>query len=195
MGISTLETRRADNFGGIARAKNTRRVFVPPNAWAYPTGTWTPTFAANVFSMDKTAADNTCVAYVPCPAPQISDAAVESSAAAVDRGVRPIALEIMYSVATAALDAVDVALLKDTYADSATLNTAAAVTSSYDAAHDTAGERITVDEHRLSLLIAERDRFFLSSGVGVHGEATFNAAATSVLKVFGAIWHLEVVED
>lgn len=158
------------------------------------TGTWAGALASNVFSMDKTAADETSTVYIPFPS-RFSDMAVQSGSAVVDRGVRVLGIEIMYSVATAAMDAVAATLYKDTYAANGTLNTAAAVTTTYDTGHDTAAERITVDEHRLALLIAAGDREFLTNLQGMHAEVSLNAAATSVVKVFGAIWHFELIEE
>ena len=60
----------------------------------------------------------------------------------------------------------------------------AAQTFTYDTGHDTAGERIDVDQHKMTLTISTP--FFLDNDEYVLVELTFNKAATTTLDILGA---------
>lgn len=157
--------------------------FVPPNMIAASAGTWTLTVASNVWSNNRTAADAVFTLYIPLPIPSNSVAL---------QGAKLQSVEIMYSVVTAAMDAVtSVKLFKDTFqataaSGSGTLNTAAEITAvTLDAGHDTDAERYAVDEHRAVLTVTTP--IFIDNDEHYHVEVVCDAAATSVFKVFGAI--------
>jgi hypothetical protein len=151
-------------------------VFIPPETAQYVTGTWTDTVATNVWSMNKTATDETATVKIPVPIPQNSVAL---------KGSKLVSVDIWFSVATAALDALAAVLYKATLpADGAAFAAPAAQTTTYDTGHDTAAERIDVDEHKMTLTITTP--FFLDDDDEVYVEVSVDAAATSVFAYYGA---------
>ncbi|MFN2125233.1 MAG: hypothetical protein ACK2UP_17185 [Candidatus Promineifilaceae bacterium] len=153
-------------------------LFVPPQAVAHSAGTWTLAVASNVWSTNRTAADAAWVTYVPVPVP----------AKAKDVGAKLLDITVMFSVATGALDSLAAAIYKDTLAADGTLNTAASVTTTYDTGHDSAAERIDIDEHRMTLTLST-PVFIDGDGETYHLEISGDAAANSVFKFFGALVH------
>ena len=157
--------------------------FIPPNQFMFSAGTWTQTVASNVWSMDRSAADAAFTVYVPVLIPSNSVAL---------KGAKLLSIEVMYSIGTGACDDVtSFKLFKGTFqataaSGSGTLNTAAEVTAvSWDAGHDTAAERKAVDEHRAVCTLTTT--VFIDNDEGYHLELIFDAAANSVVKMFGAI--------
>ena len=104
MASTVAETRRASDFGGISRDKNTRRLFVGPSQikTLSVTGTWALEANSNVlsFATDDVGGAGELL-MVPCPV-EFSDMIVKGSTV-VDRGVRLVACEVMYQVAVSAL--------------------------------------------------------------------------------------------
>jgi hypothetical protein len=191
---TVAETRKAADFGGISRNKNTRRIFVGPDAirTLAVTGTWALEANTNVLSLatdDVGGAGELLV--VPFPA-EFSDMIVRGSAA-VDRGVRIIALEVLYQVAASALADIDLAIYKTTW-DSEGVGTATAMTKT-DARDVAADAGTEVDEHRFTATIAESNREFLDGGKTFHAVLDIDDGTSSDVNIFGAIWHLERVEE
>jgi len=156
--------------------------FIPPNLMGFSAGTWTLAVASNVWSNNRTAADASNTLYIPITLPGNS----------VDlQGAKLLSVEIMYSIATAAADDFATAkVYKDTLqataaSGSGTLNTAAEVTTTADTGHDTAAERLAVDEHRLVLTLSTPE--WIDNDEGFHVELVIDFAATTVFKYFGAI--------
>ena len=151
--------------------------FIPPNVLIASAGTWTFAVGTNVWSYNRTAADASFTVSVPIPIPSNSVAF---------KGCKLASVELMWSVGTAAMDAVAEALIYlDTLAATGTLNTAAAVTTTIDTGHDTAAERLTLDEHRCKATITTP--LWIDNDQAYHAEMVCDAAATSVFKWFGAI--------
>jgi hypothetical protein len=156
--------------------------FIPPTAFGYSAGTWALGVASNVWSLDRSAADASFTLYMPIPIP--------SNSAAL-KGAYLVSVEMMYSIATAAADDfATVALYKDTLQASAasgsgSINTAASVTITNDAGHDTAAERKAVDEHRIKSTLSTAA--WIDNDEAYHMEYTLDAAAGTVFKVFGGI--------
>ena len=193
MASSVLETRRASDFGGIARDKNTERVFVGPNLIGQMavTGTWALEANTNVQSLATDDAGSTNLLSIPFIAPY-SDLIVRGSSA-VDRGVKVIGLEIIYEVAASALSDADLYIYKTTF-DAEGTGTATVVTTT--TTMDTAGDAGTeIDQHRMYVTIAENNRFFLDGGTIVHGIFDVDDGTSSDVNILGAIWHIQRVEE
>jgi hypothetical protein len=151
--------------------------WIPPNVLVASAGTWTLAVATNVWSYNRTAADASFTICVPIP--------ILSNSVAF-KGSKLLSVELMWLVATAAMDAVAEPLVYlNTLNVNGTLNTAAAVTTSIDTGHDTAAERLTLDEHRAKVTITTP--LWCDNDQAYHVEMVCDAAATSVFKWFGAI--------
>ena len=156
--------------------------FVPPSDIVPSAGTWTMTVATNVWSNDRTAADASFTLCIPVPVP---------SNAVAQKGAYLVSIELMYSIATAAADDVaTVEVHKDTLqaaaaSGSGSINTAAVVTTTEDAGHDTAAERKAIDEHRMVVTLTTPA--WIDNDEAYHLEVVVDAAANTVFKVFGAI--------
>ena len=191
--MANLETPVSQDFGGIARRKNTGRLWVPASQMHFATGTWTLTIASNLITQVKTAGAETATAYVPFPA-RFSMGAFQSGSGVVDRGIRPLGVEFLVRVATANLSGVPTIKIFKTPqpVNGGAVPTVAEVTS-------TTGGDATVTAattvRRINALIASRDREFLTDTATYHAEVALAAAATTAIAVYGAFWHFEFVED
>ncbi len=152
-------------------------VWIPFTKFAHSAGTWTATVASNVWFARRTAADATWVTYIP-----ISD--IYASANDL-KGAYLKAIDIHFRVVTAALDSLAATLYKATLAADGSLLTVAAVTTTYDTGHDTAAERIDVDEHLMTLTLTTPE-WVDGNGAMYFVEVSGDAAATSVMDFFGA---------
>ena len=92
----SLETAVAQNFGGISRNKNTRRLFVGPGMIdeLATTGTWVLQQTSNVPELFTTDASTTNILGIPFPG-EYADFAAEGSGAAIDRGIRILGVELL----------------------------------------------------------------------------------------------------
>ena len=146
------------------------------------TATMTEKVATNVWSDDRTANDSSCTLYIPVPIP--------SSSVGL-KGSYLKSIELMYSLGTTLADNVTtVKLYKDTLAASAasgsgTINTAAALTSTKDAGHDTDAECLAQDEHRMKLTVTTP--VWTDNDVAYHAEFIVDGGAATVVKIFGGI--------
>jgi hypothetical protein len=151
-------------------------LFIGPEQAQYTVGTFTDAVASNVWSKNKAATDNTSVVKIPVPIPQNSVAL---------KGSKLVSIDIWFKVATAALDACAATIYKATLpADAAAFAAPASQTFTYDAGHDSAAERIDVDEHLMTLTL--ETPFWLDNDDEVYVELSVDAAATSVFSYYGA---------
>ncbi len=191
-----LETVKSEDFGGIARRKNTRRLFVSPNRFEQlaVTGTWALELNSNVPSLATDDAGTTNVFGIPFPA-EFSDMAVQSGSGVVDRGIRVVGLSVVYQVAVSALGGVDLTLYNQTINGSTGVVSAAAVTTTdtIDAADGSAGTE--VDTHVFSVTVAARDRVFVASGTVPYAQFSATDGTSSDVNIVGAIWHVERIEE
>lgn len=134
-------------------------------------GSWSMAVASNLWTLNKTAADNTSVLKIPLK--------LEGNAAGL-KGARLKSVDIWYSIATAACDAVSAALYKAALPAQGGTFSAAAVTTSYDSAHDTAAKRLTVDQHKLTLTVSTPE--WVDDDAEYYVELTIDSAAASVVK-------------
>ncbi len=157
--------------------------FIPPAMIGKSaTATMTLKVATNVWSDDRTANDSSFTIYVPITVPSSSDL----------KGCYLKSIELMYSIGTANADNVStVKLYKDTLqavaaSGSGSINTAAEITGiTVDAGHDTTAERKAQDEHRM--LVTLDTPVWIDENETYHLEVVVDNAATTVVKIFGAI--------
>ncbi len=150
-------------------------MWVPFTSFVHSAGAWTSTVAANVWYARRSAADASATTYIPVLLPSNS---------AANKGSYLQSIDLYYRVVTAALDALQADMYKVTLQVSGTLSTVAAITTTYDTGHDTAGERITVDEHKLTLTLSTP--VWIDNDEQIFVEVIADAAATSLLDFFGA---------
>ncbi len=194
MTSTVAETRRASDFGGISRDKNTRRIFCGPELirTLAVTGTWVLEANSNVLSLATDDVGGAAELLV-CPLPvEYSDMIVRGSTA-VDRGVQVIAAEIIYEVAASALADIDFSIIETTYdAEGTGTATAKTATTTMDVAADTGRE---IDQHRATVTIAEANRTFLDGGRTTHLLLDIDDGTSSDVNILGVIWHLRRVEE
>lgn len=151
---------------------------IHPNQVMKSAGTWTEveTSVADVWALRRTAADATCNVRIPVLLP---------SNATAQKGAYLKSVDVYYTVATAALDSLAAAIYETNLpADGAAAGAATSHAFSYDSGHDTAPERIDVDEHALTLTLTTP--VWLDAGDLFHVELAIDAAATSVFDFLGA---------
>lgn len=149
--------------------------FLPFSLFSHSAGTWTATVASNVWYARRSAADAASTTRIPILLPSNSGG---------NKGAYLTSVDLFYRVVTAALDALQADMYKMTIGADGALQTVAAVTTTYDTGHDTAGERIDVDEHRLTLTLTTP--IWVDSDEEVFVEVVADNAATSLLDFFGA---------
>ncbi len=151
---------------------------IHPNQVMKSAGTWTEveTSVADVWALRRSAADTTFNLRIPVVVPSNSGA---------QKGAYLKSVDVYFTVVTAALDSLAAAIYQTRLpADGAAASAATAHPFSYDTGHDTAPERIDVDEHSLTLTLTtpvwvDDDDLF-------HVELAVDAAATSVFDFLGA---------
>lgn len=151
--------------------------YIPPTVMHYVTGTWADAAGAvtDTIAKAKTAADNTATINIPLIVPSNSSS---------EKGSLIKSIEIDFEVATAALDALSAVVnLVERGADGADA-VVTAQSFTYDTGHDTAGERIDVDEHKMTLTLDTP--VWLDNNQYMLVELTVDAAATSVFHMLGA---------
>jgi hypothetical protein len=122
--------------------------WVFPNEVANSAGTWTQkeTATADVWCIERTAANATWNTQIPIKIQQNGSAG---------KGSKLVSIDVGFVVLIEAMDAVTATLYKVTkQADGAVLVAGSAVTFTYDTGHDTANERIDVDEHWMTLTLS-----------------------------------------
>jgi hypothetical protein len=152
--------------------------FIPPGACHYVTGTWTDAAGAvaNTIAKSKAAADNTAIVTIPITIPQNSVA---------KKGGYIKTIDVWWEVLTAAMDAVSATIYKATLpADTVAFGAPSSQAFSYDTGHDTAAERLTLDQHKMTLTLTTP--IWLDDDDLLTVQMTFDAAATSALTFFGA---------
>lgn len=140
-------------------------------------GSWSDVaLAGNVWCKRRTAGDATFTVKIPLGLPQ---------SAAPGKGAWLMAVEVFYKVATAALDGLSAGLYANTLPGDGTAFAAAqALAFTYDSGHDTPAERVDMDEHRMTLTLAEP--LLLEAGKLAHLELAGDGSAMSVFELYGA---------
>jgi len=140
-------------------------------AWAIAAGTVTNTI---VYGADAT--DEVAVLTVPIPIPSNSVANV---------GAYLKSVEIDFEILTAACDAVSAVIRKLTRGGDGSVPVMSAPSVSYDTGHDSAAERITVDQHQMTVSLdtpewIDNDETFVL-------EVSFDKATTTTVEILHAI--------
>ena len=114
--------------------------FNPSAAWSVG-GTYTLTNGTNLFYLRRTAADAADIVVVPTPL---------ANRTGTGKGYKITSFEVFYLLSGAAVE--DVTVIINRYALPATgvAVSAVAIASTYDADHDTAGERAATGDHTLT---------------------------------------------
>jgi hypothetical protein len=152
--------------------------FTSPAEMTGTVGTWAMAVASHLWTLNKTAADNTSVVKIPLKLPANSKAL---------KGALLKSVDVYWSNATADCDAVSAEIYISTLPAAATGGSLAAGTTvafSYDSSHDTAAKRLTQATHRMTLTLTTA--VWLDEDNEAYVEVTFDAAATSVIKLMGA---------
>ncbi len=149
--------------------------FTPPEEATGTVGTWAMAVASHLWTLNKSAANDTSVVKIPLKLP--------ANAAAL-KGALLKSIDIWWVNATADLDALSAEIYKATMPAQAGTLATAAVTFTYDTGHDAAAERITQATHKMTLTITtpvwvdEDNEFYV--------ELTVDAGASSAFKLYGA---------
>ncbi len=147
-----------------------------PNQMVFTAGTWTDAAASHVWTKDKAAAANTSLIRIPLGLPHN---------AVPLKGSYLVSVDVWLSVATADLNALSAEIYRMPLPGSGqSLPAPESQAFTYDAAHDTAAKRITQDMHQVTLTLAAP--FWLGAADDVYVELSINAAAGSLVKIFGA---------
>lgn len=150
--------------------------WVDPNECQYSAGTWADAVASNVWTKNRTAADATFVIKIPIKLLQNGEPYKGSLLTSVD---------IWWEVTTAAMDAMAAAIYKvGLPADTVAFGTPAAQTFTYDAGHDSAAERLTMEQHKMTMTLSTP--IWVDDDDQVYVELSGDAAASSVFKFHGA---------
>ena len=154
-------------------------VYLPPEICQVDdeASTWSDEDASGVWSKDRAAADGSFYLKIPALVPHQNSTA--------DKGSRPTSIDIWYQVLTTALDSLAADIQLETLpAHGAAWGTMVAQAFTYDSYHDTAGERITVAAHKMTLTLDSPD--WIDNTRMLLVQLTVDAAATSVFKYMGA---------
>jgi hypothetical protein len=152
--------------------------WIPPTLFHCVTGTWTMAAGAvaNTIAISKGAADNTAIVTIPIVIP-MNDGP--------DKGARLISVDVYWEVLTAAMDAVTALIHQVTLpADTAAIGAPTSLAFTYDTGHDTAPERLTLEQHSMTLTLTTP--LWVEDDMVVQVQMTMDAAATSALTMFGA---------
>jgi hypothetical protein len=151
--------------------------YITPGEMHFVTGTWTDAAGqvAGTICKHVAAADESTVINIPIAIPSNS----------VDlQGSKVVSVEIDYEILVAACDAVDATINKVTRGADGAVAVVSAVTFDYDTGHDTAGERLDVDQHKMTLTLTTPE--WLDNDEYLLVVLTCNKAATTTMDILGA---------
>ena len=151
--------------------------FIGPNSAHIVTGTWSDAAGqvAGTVCKQKAAADNTATLTIPITLPQNSVAM---------KGSYLKSLNVYWENRTADLDALTAVINKAVLpATGSAFAAVAAQAFSYDTGHDVAGERITQDQHTMTLTLTTP--IWLDNDDLIMLVLTVDAAAGSVFDFYG----------
>jgi hypothetical protein len=149
--------------------------FVSPAEMTGTVGTWTMTQASHLWTLNKTAGDNTSIVKIPLKLPSNSKAL---------KGAYLKSVDVWWINATADLDALSAEIYLVTLPAQAGTLAASAQSLTYDAGHDAAAERITQAVHKMTLTLDTP--VWLDDDNEAYVELTVDAATTSAVKLYGA---------
>jgi hypothetical protein len=142
-----------------------------PLASITPTvGTWAMAVASNVWTLNKTAGDNTSILHIPLDPPQNSQAFA---------GAKVTSIELYYINATANLEAVTAKIYKTT------LPAAGGSCAAAELASSVSGNLLTQAQQKM--IITPTTPFYITEKENIAVELTIDAAAGSVVKIQGVV--------
>jgi len=152
--------------------------YIPPTLFHCVTGTWTIAAGqvAGTICKHVAATDEASVITIPI--------LLHSNSSAL-KGSHLVSIEIDFEILVAACDALAAVVNKVTRGADGAVAVVAAQTFTYDAGHDTASERIDVDQHKMTLTLStpiwiDNDEYILV-------EITADKAATTTMDMLGAV--------
>jgi len=153
--------------------------FIHPGDFDMSAGTWAITESSGVVSNDRTANDSAVTVLIPIKIPSNSIA---------KKGAKLTSIDVGYLIATAAADDFATVELEKTTIGADNVAAAGANPAvTLDDAHDTAAERLAADDHTMTITLDSPA--FLDDGDCYWLKLVIDAAATTVLKFFGAVAH------
>ena len=152
--------------------------FIPPTTFHLKTGTWTHVAGAvaGTIATRKTAAAETTVVTIPIQIPSNSLPL---------QGSKLASIEIDFEFTVAAVTSMAAVINKVTRGADTLPAAVVAQTFTYDTGHDTAPERITQDQHRMTLTIT--NPFYIDNDEYVLVELTIVCGAAVVVDMLGAV--------
>jgi hypothetical protein len=152
--------------------------FIAPNEIMFSAGTWTnvETGVADIWGFQRAAANATANVWIPIPIP---------SNGVANKGAYLKSVDIWYTIATEAFDAIAATVYKATLpADGAAAGAGASQAFSYDSGHDDAAERVDVDEHKMTLTLTSP--FWLDDDEYAFVELALDGNTNGVFTLLGA---------
>ena len=151
--------------------------FIFPSEFQHSAGTWTISEASNLMKSARTAADAAFTTLIPIPIPSNDSA---------HKGAKLKSIDVFYAIGTAAADDfATVELEKMALGADDTAVTGAAVTTTCDAGHDTAAERLAVDtDHVMTITLTTPE--WIDDAAAFFLKLVVDAAAGTVFTFFGA---------
>ena len=153
--------------------------YIPPTLFHCVTGTWSLAAGQVAGTIVKKVndANQTSVINIPVLIPSNSVA---------QQGAYLKSIEIDFEVTGAALTALTAVVNKVTRGADGAVAVVAAQTFTYDTGHDAAGERVDVDQHKMTLTITTP--FWIDNDIYVLVELTCDQAGdTGVIELLGAV--------
>lgn len=152
--------------------------YIPPTLFHCVTGTWTLAAGQVTGTIAKhvAATDEVSVITIPIMLPSNSVAL---------KGAYLASIEIDFEILVAACDALAAVVNKVTRGADGSVAVVAAQTFTYDTGHDSAAERIDVDQHKMTLTITTP--FWIDNDDYVLVEITADKAATTTIDFLGAV--------
>jgi len=151
---------------------------IPPTMFHCVTGTWTLAAGAVAGTIAKhvAATDETSVITIPVTLPSNSVGL---------KGSYLVSIEVDFEILVADCDALAAVVNKVTRGADGAVAVVAAQTFTYDAGHDSAAERIDVDQHRMTLTLATP--IWIDNDEYVLVEITADKAATTTMDFLAAV--------
>ena len=150
---------------------------VSPFECAYTgTGTWTPTIAANLISNIRTAGLNWF---------KVSFPIIVTSNSVEKKGARLNSVDTYYQISTEAMTLVaGLVISKITLGVDGTACAGASVAVTQDAAHDTNGERVAIDDHTMTTTLTTP--VWIDESDAFYGSLVCDGGAAGVFSMVGA---------
>lgn len=171
-----ISTRYSTELGGYVHDTHVTQFFAP-NTFNYVTGTWADAAGAvaHTFAKKATLGDNTATISIPIIPMQNSSGL---------KGFYLTSIDIWWEVTVAALDALAATIYSVALPADTAIMVATSLPFSYDTGHDTAGERLTLEQHKMTLTLTTP--IWLDDDVLINVELSVDGAATSVVAMHGA---------